>query len=127
MYDDYCDFLNVHYSGGRNDSEFWKYMSSDDSKTPFVKNLLDICKTRIPNNNDYNNYFGSVGSPLYNIILHGLGKITKEQAKTQLEDLNQSTNAMMLWSPFDRVTTAARDKCIDNDKFVKLYRNKNKI
>jgi hypothetical protein len=127
MYDDYCDFLNVHYSGGRTDSEFWKYMSSDDSKTPFVKNLLDICKTRIPNNNDYNNYFGSVGSPLYNIILHGLGKITKEQAKTQLEDLNQSTNAMMLWSRFDRVTTAARDKCIDNDKFVKLYRNKNKI
>jgi tryptophan halogenase len=40
MYDDFKDFLVLHYMGGRSDSEFWKYISSGATKTEFVI-LLD--------------------------------------------------------------------------------------
>ena len=84
MYDDFKDFLVTHYISGRQDSEFWKYIQSGATKTEFVKDLLDMCKTRVPTFNDFNEYFGAAGWPLYAWVLLGTKAIDPALAKSEI-------------------------------------------
>lgn len=77
FYEDIKDFLVMHYMGGRNDSEFWKYISSGVTKTDFVKELIEMAKNRMPTTNDLPAYDGSAGWPLYSYVMAGLGLINK--------------------------------------------------
>jgi Tryptophan halogenase len=85
LYDDIKDFLILHYMGGRNDSEFWKMISSGVTKTPFVDTLLHMGKSKIPTFNDFPNYSGSAGWPLYSYVMAGLNLLNKHPAKVDLE------------------------------------------
>ena len=127
MYDDYTDFINVHYVGGRTDTEFWKYMSTDEAKTPFVKNILEICKTRPPRSSDFNSYFGGVGTPLYNVILHGLGRISPEVALNELKLNNAEVSADIEWRNQSKIMNIIADRCIDNNEFIRAYMKNNNL
>jgi tryptophan halogenase len=84
MYDDVKDFLVMHYMGGRDDSEFWKYIKSGVVKTEFVSNLLEMAKTKVPSSNDFPSYPGSAGWPLYSFVMAGLNLIAPAVAKAEL-------------------------------------------
>ena len=84
MYDDFKDFLVMHYQTGRNDSEFWRYISSGATRTDFVSHILELCKIRSPNYNDFDTYFGSASWPLYCWILAGIGAIDKNLSKVEV-------------------------------------------
>jgi tryptophan halogenase len=127
MYDDYADFINVHYVGGRTDTEFWKYMATDEAKTPFVKNILEICKNRPPRSSDFNSYFGGVGTPLYNVVLHGLGKISPEVAAAELKLCNAERLAESEWRHQNKIMSMVADKCIDNNTFIRAYMKDNNL
>jgi len=88
MYDDFKDFLQIHYMGGRNDSEFWNYMNNENIKTENTKRILNICKNYIPSSLSIDNYFGCAGIMLYNWILAGMGIIGKRQAINTLTKYN---------------------------------------
>jgi len=47
MYDDTASFVKMHYLGGRNDTEFWKYMQNSKN-TPRLDNLLSIWSNHFP-------------------------------------------------------------------------------
>jgi len=85
MYDDIKDFLSAHYQGGRADSEFWLRFSEKNMITNFAKEVLEKSKTKIPGIFQFDYYFGSIGAPLWNWVLAGIGKITPEQATKELE------------------------------------------
>jgi tryptophan halogenase len=85
LYDDIRDFLIIHYRGGRTDSEFWKYMSSEKPLTPFSKEILDKSKDKVPGIFQYDRYYGYPGPPLWNWVLAGTNNITRALAKKQLE------------------------------------------
>ena len=38
------DFLVAHYTCGRKDTEFWKYINSGATATDFVKSMHEVCK-----------------------------------------------------------------------------------
>lgn len=80
-FDDFADFVNLHYQCGRNDTDFWKYMTKK-SATPFVKSIINLCKSRVPDLDDYARYPMAAAS-LWNSTLHGLGLIPKKIAKQQ--------------------------------------------
>lgn len=83
--DDVVDFLVLHYQGGRTDTEFWRYISSGETRTDFIKDLLETSKHRLPTVNDFPRYYGSAGWELYCYILAGLGLINKDKI---LEGIN---------------------------------------
>ena len=85
MYDDIKDFLVMHYMGGRDDSEFWKYIKTGATQTEFVTDLLEMAKTKIPTTHDFPGYFGSAGWPLYSYVMSGLHLIDKDLAKKELD------------------------------------------
>lgn len=86
MFDDFKDFLVSHYMGGRNDSEFWKYISSGSVETDFSKNLKEMCKTKVPTVNDFPSYPGSANWLIWCYILAGTNQLTPEVAKKHLND-----------------------------------------
>ncbi len=85
MYDDVKDFLVMHYMGGRDDSEFWKYIKTGVTQTEFVADLLAMIKTKVPTTHDFPGYFGSAGWPLYSYVMAGLHLIDKDLAKKELD------------------------------------------
>lgn len=89
MFDDIKDFLVMHYMGGRNDTEFWKYISTGVTKTPFVNDLLDMAKTKLPTAHDFPRYAGSAGWALYSYVMAGIGQLNKKSLSNEL-DLNIS-------------------------------------
>ena len=48
MYENLLDFTVLHYQGGREDSEFWKYIKNENLVTPTVKNYIEKAKNKIP-------------------------------------------------------------------------------
>lgn len=74
MYDDFKDFLVGHYLGGRTDTEFWRHITAGNTLTPFTKTIVEMCKTKMPTQNDFNEYPGAAGWHLWQFVLAGIGK-----------------------------------------------------
>jgi tryptophan 6-halogenase len=85
MYDDFKDFLVMHYMGGREDSEFWKYIKSGETKTDFVDAILEMSKNKMPTFNDFNEYYGAAGWPLYSYVLLGTGNLSSNVCRKELD------------------------------------------
>jgi hypothetical protein len=85
LFDDVRDFINLHYMGGRDDSEFWRWVGTGATMTDFTANLIEMSKSRVPTGNDFPKYFGSAGWGLYSYILAGINKLDKNVA---LQEIN---------------------------------------
>ena len=88
MYDDFKDFLVLHYQTERSDSEFWKWINTGATRTENINEFLKMCKTLIPKHHHFKSYFGSAGAPLWNWIMLGLHKIDKHMALKELNTAN---------------------------------------
>jgi tryptophan halogenase len=85
LYDDIRDFLIIHYQGGRSDSDFWKYISSGKTLTPFAKEILEKSKNKPPGFLQYDYYLGCAGASLWSWVLAGTNNLTRDTAKKELE------------------------------------------
>lgn len=84
MYDDFRDFLVLHYMGNRTDSLFWT--DRRQAKVPpKVEAILDVCQHRLVSQADFTAYFGYAGASLWNWVLAGLGKFTLEIVKQEAD------------------------------------------
>jgi hypothetical protein len=84
MYDDFKDFLVLHYMGGRTDSEFWRYISSGATKTEFVNTIIEMSKSKMPTFNDFNEYYGAAGWPIWGWVLAGTGLLSPDVSSREL-------------------------------------------
>ena len=73
LYDDMRDFVSLHYSGGKTDSDFWKDITCTDR----VHEVLNICKARLTRSFDFPHVPGTVKQESWNPILAGLGHFDK--------------------------------------------------
>ena len=75
----------MHYTGGRTDSEFWKYMSSGDANTEFVNTILGMTKSKLPTFNDFDEYYGAAGWPIWSWVLAGTNNLSGTVVKKELD------------------------------------------
>ena len=77
VYDDMRDFVSLHYTGGKSDSDFWKHCSH--MKTPQrVDQILYLCNTRLLRSYDFDFLVGTVKQESWNPILSGLNHFPKD-------------------------------------------------
>lgn len=122
MYDTFRDFLVLHYTGGRADTEFWKYISTGEILTPFVKDMLDMSKHRSPNTQEFLGFFGYAGWTLFSQVLAGTGNLTPEIARKELEFYGKTELAKKTYEDLQKTYTRAPLRCIDNTEFINTIR-----
>jgi tryptophan halogenase len=118
MFETFKDFLVMHYQGGRTDSEFWKHISSGATQTDFVKTLKESCKTRVPTNRDFDNFWGSAGWPLWSYVLSGTNVLTPEVAQKEIDFYNLEQYSKKI---FDDTEEYLKDKfsgLLDHTAFI---------
>lgn len=86
IYDDIKDFIVLHYTGGRTDTEFWRYCSSGEILTDRVKEILEIAKHRMLTEDDIPNPYNHLSYRAWNQVLAGLGKFSKEVAQKSITE-----------------------------------------
>jgi len=127
MYDDFKDFLVLHYMGGRTDSDFWKYISSGETKTEFVDSILEMSKSKMPTFNDFNEYYGAAGWPLYAWVLVGTGKLSPTVCKKELQmfmpNLNFNDAVESEFYKWKEKTQLTLSKNLSYKEFIDLLRN----
>ena len=96
--ENFVDLINIHYKTNRNDSEFWKYMNSDESTTDKNKEILEICQYRMPTARDLPNIDFNAGINLWGPVIAGLGLVDKTTARRELD-------FVLTKNPYDLRTT----------------------
>ena len=97
MYDDFRDFLVMHYQGGRADTPFWRSIGANDS----ARELLELWRLRTPRASDFADYFGSLSVELWFYTLDGLGLLSRDAAQRELDQYG-------LWTEADRAHAQQR-------------------
>ena len=98
LIENFKNFINIHYSGGRDDTKFWKSISSGEHITDFNKDIIGILKIRGLFATDLPYLFGGSGIGLWGHTLLGLNHISKEQCNSFLKDngfYNQGRDAFL--------------------------------
>ena len=98
LIENFKNFINIHYSGGRDDTKFWKSISSGEHITDFNKDIIGILKIRGLFATDLPYLFGGSGIGLWGHTLLGLNHISKEQCDSFLKDngfYNQGRDAFL--------------------------------
>jgi len=118
MYDDFKDFLNLHYMTRRKDSEFWRHMTSGETATESTKTIIELLKVRSVRPTDLTHYYGVAGACLYNWILAGLGYLGRDLAKRELIFHNRTDFAKQIWDIHQFNFAAMTERMIDNTEMV---------
>jgi tryptophan halogenase len=113
LYESYKDFLVLHYQGGRSDSEFWKYLGTGITITPFVKEVMGRAGYRLPSHTQYEHKWGT-STILWNWILAGLDFVTSESSAAQLKVYNRAKEAEKDYLHFFQLST---EKNTGQEKF----------
>jgi len=119
MYDLLKDFLVLHYKAGRNDTEFWKYVNSNDSLTDFTKEIIEISKIRSPNASMFPPVAGTAGWPLWSFILGGTGNLTADIAKKDLKTFKVDKSSEIEYVQFSKYTLSKISHLPDNTDNIK--------
>jgi hypothetical protein len=122
MYDTFMDFINAHYMGGRNDSEFWRYIGTGATQTEFVSNLLDMCKHRSPNHSEFMGFYGYAGWALWAYVLTGIGRLSPEIARKELDFYGKKEEGARIYNDRHRSSSIMFQKLVDNTQFINMVR-----
>lgn len=98
MYEHYKDFTVLHYQGGREDSDFWRYIKEEKITTEVVEDYIQKSKSKIPSTLYFEDYWNV--DVLWKWSLAGLGLITEEQALEELIDSNMYEHAKQNYEEF---------------------------
>jgi hypothetical protein len=130
LFDDYLDFLCVSYQGGREDTEFWREVTNKKLLTQRAQHIIDIAKTRLTRELDFDKFLGYGSQGLYNYTLAGLGMLSADTVKsvfqannidlTKLNEQQQQHNAKMANEVGQCLTSTEFNRILSNIESLSL-------
>lgn len=84
MYRDMMEFVAIHYATDRSDTDFWKFVKNDLKRPDKVNEMIELAKTRLIRLDDFENYLGAPGAPLWIYSMAGLGLFDPEVCRKQI-------------------------------------------
>jgi len=86
QYRDMMEFVAIHYATDRSDSDFWKFVANDLKRPDKVIEMIELAKTRLIRLDDFENYLGAPGAPLWIYSMAGLGLFDPKICEQQLKE-----------------------------------------
>ena len=80
------EFVAIHYATDRSDTAFWKYVANDLKRPDKISEMIELAKSRLIRLDDFDNYLGAPGAPLWIYSMAGLGLFDREVCRKQLEE-----------------------------------------
>lgn len=114
--DNFRDFVNLHYTGKRSDTKFWKYISKGNHYSKFTKKILKLFKTRGIFYWDFSNEFGTTGQELWLYTLLGLNHLTKDQCFALLKNSGTFNDTASVYT--EKYAYKHADKYQSYDDFI---------
>lgn len=93
LHDSMRDFVSVHYSGMKKDTDFWK----DLKVTPFVNKIIDLSKKRFTRDYDFPSIFGGIGQSMWSPTLWGLDHFNDGPLK---ETFRSTSDTVEFWKKY---------------------------
>jgi len=120
MVDNFKDFVNLHYTGNRTDSDFWKMILQKNHLTDFTKNIIEISNHRGLFSDDFLYYHGCTGIQLWIYSVMGLGHITDNTLNNIFSNKNLLTHCQNLYSDFTNHMNEQSKFYYTNKEFMRL-------
>lgn len=95
------DFIQIHYLTKRNDSDFWKWVNSELTLTPFNKSHLEEYKKSYPKQADTEHHWLMFKSQNYFQVMHGLGLLDPALAKNIMKNYDLEYKAIAIGRNYD--------------------------
>lgn len=86
LYKDMMEFVAIHYVTDRDDTPFWKFVSTELKRPPKVNEIVELAKVRLLRNDDFDIYLGAAGAPLWIYSMAGLGLFDPELCASTLKE-----------------------------------------
>ena len=125
LLDDCAEFINIHYKGNKNNTEFWREASSEATSFDNTKSRLKLWKHKFPDSNDFDITFGGFGASLYLPILNGIGLLTPSHAKRVLAHYDLDEIASARYNEYKNKAYEVSKTCISHKQFIKGILNEN--
>lgn len=88
LYRDMMEFVAIHYATDRKDTPFWQHVSTKLERPEKVNELISLAKKRLIRKDDFNDYLGAAGAPLWIYSMAGLGLFDADVCKRVLKEFN---------------------------------------
>ena len=88
LYSGMADFVSMHYSGGRTNTDFWRHISNKQKIRENAKKIIEKAKIRLTRSDDFDVHAGFAGMHMWNYSLYALGHIKKEVVCDILSNIN---------------------------------------
>ena len=120
--DDYKDFIQMHYFGGRSDTPFWKFVQNDLEKTERNKELFEIGKRRVITRLDLSQLHGTPGYPLWVHILDNNGLYPKDIVEADLKRYGKLDDAYEQMIKMKQFHIKLQKELVSNEEFFKYLK-----
>jgi len=92
LYKDMMEFVAIHYVTDRDDTPFWKFVSTELKRPPKVNEIVKLAKVRLLRNDDFDIYLGAAGASLWIYSMAGLGLFDPELCTSTLKEFGYNLN-----------------------------------
>ena len=108
---DFRDLVNLNYSGGGPDTEFWKNIQLTDRS----KSIIKSSSSRVLLKKDFDIYYGSAGIGIWMTILMGLNHVPLSVIdELEKRDPNWYSSIKEQYSKFDQYMKSHLTNCLNN-------------
>jgi hypothetical protein len=80
------EFVAIHYVTDRDDTPFWKFVSTELKRPAKVNEIIELAKVRLLRNDDFDIYLGAAGASLWIYSMAGLGLFDPELCASTLKE-----------------------------------------
>ncbi len=124
MVDDYKSLIQMHYITKREDSDFWKYMKYDLEITERNKEVLELCKFKVPSFKDFSGIVSASGWGVWSWLLAGLGHISNEVVDDTIKNANLNVDLEKLYTKMQMRYNDVPEIFYTHNEFLKDVKNK---
>jgi tryptophan halogenase len=116
--DDYRSLIQMHYITRREDTPFWKYIKNDLEITQRNKEVLQLCKNKVPSFKDFSGIVSASGWGVWSWLLAGLNHISDDVVNDTIYNANLKNDLEKIYKDMQIKYSKVPDIFYNHNEFL---------
>ena len=108
----------MHYITRREDTPFWKYIKNDLEITERNKEVLELCKNKVPSFKDFSGIVSASGWGVWSWLLAGLNHISNDVINDTIYNANLKTDLDKMYKDMQNKYSKVPDIFYTHNEFL---------